>query len=241
MKKNKRPIKYKKERVVLSDVLPFEIPITFSNRHFYDFLIKNKIELSGNKIKWDKNENTLNTIIKLLFDFRDKAVITNEIGINRKWELKTIPFNYKISHKENDFRELTIVHPKNQLALIEFYEANKQLILHYCSLSPFSIRRADKVAKFIFHKDKTHKDKLSNNQDYETVEEYDKEYESLKTFFLFTRITATFTSFMNPTSIIVVKKNITNFSSLTYQNALTAFTLILFRGLCSTKKWLKTL
>lgn len=185
MKRNKRPIKYKKERVVLSDVLPFEIPVTFSNRHFYDFLIKNKIELLDNKIKWDKNENTLNTIIKLLFDFRDKTIITNEIGINRKWELKTIPFNYKISHKENDFRELTIVHPKNQLALIEFYEENKQLLLHYCSLSPFSIRRADKVAKFIFHKDKTHKDKLSKNQDYETVEEYDKEYESLKTFFVY--------------------------------------------------------
>ncbi len=185
MKKNKRPIKYKKERVVLSDVLPFEIPVTFSNRHFYDFLTKNKVELSGNKIKWSKNENTLNTIIKLLFDFRDKAVITNEIGIDRKWELKTIPFNYKISHKENDFRELTVIHPKNQLALIEFYEENKQLLLHYCSLSPFSIRRADKVAKFIFHKDKTHKDKLSKDQDYETVEEYDKEYESLKTFFVY--------------------------------------------------------
>ncbi|MBK6340662.1 MAG: hypothetical protein IPF63_14125 [Bacteroidetes bacterium] len=65
MKRNKRPIKYKKERVVLSDVLPFEIPVTFSNRHFYDFLIKNKVELAGNKIM-DKNENTLNTIIKLL-------------------------------------------------------------------------------------------------------------------------------------------------------------------------------
>lgn len=180
MKKNKRPIKYKKERVVLSDVLPFEIPVTFSNRHFYDFLIKNKIELSGNK-----NEVILNTIIKLLFDLRDNTITTNEISINRKWELKTNPFNYKISHKENDFRELTIVHPKNQLALIEFYEENKQLLLHYCSISPFSIRRADKVAKYIFHKDKTHKNKLSENQDYETVEEYDKEYESLKTFFVY--------------------------------------------------------
>ncbi len=185
MKRNKRPIKYKKERVVLSDVLPFEIPVTFSNRHFYDFLTKNKVELSDNKIKWGKNENTLNTIIKLLFDFRDKVVVTNAIGINRKWELKTIPFNYKISHKENDFRELTVIHPKNQLALIEFYEENKQLLLHYCSLSPFSIRKADKLAKFIFHKDKTHKDKLSKDQDYETVEEYDKEYESLKTFFVY--------------------------------------------------------
>lgn len=185
MTRNKRTIKYKKERVVLSDVLPFEIPITFSNRHFYDFLIKNKIELSDNKIKWKKNEITLNTIIKLLFDFRSKTITKNEIEFDRKSELKTIPFNYKISHKENDFRELTIIHPKNQLALINFYEENKQLLLHYCSLSPFSIRRADKVAKFIFHKDKTHKDNLSENQNYESVEEYDKEYESLKTFFVY--------------------------------------------------------
>ena len=130
MRRNKRPIKYKKERVVLSDVLPFEIPVTFSNRHFYDFLTTNKVELVGNKIKWERNEQSLNEVMKLLFDFRDKAVTTNEIGVNKKWELKTIPFNYKISHKENDFRELTIVHPKNQLALIDFYEANKQLILH---------------------------------------------------------------------------------------------------------------
>jgi len=84
MKRNKRPIKYKKERVVLSDVLPFEVPVTFSNRHFYDFLIKNKVELSGNKIKWDKNENSLNTIITLLFDFRDKKVNKNEIEIKKK-------------------------------------------------------------------------------------------------------------------------------------------------------------
>lgn len=185
MRRNKRPIKYRKERVVLSDVLPFEIPVTFSNRHFYDFLTANKVELVGNKIRWERNEQSLNEVIKLLFDFRDKTVTTNEIGVNKKWELKTIPFNYKISHKENDFRELTIVHPKNQLALIDFYEANKQLILHYCSLSPFSIRRAEKVAKYIFHKDKTHKAKISKSQDYETIEEYDKEYESLKTFFVY--------------------------------------------------------
>lgn len=185
MKRNKRPIKYKKERVVLSDVLPFEIPVTFSNRHFYDFLTTNKVELEDNKIKWKDNEQSINEVIKLLFDFRDKTVTTNEIEVNKKWELKTIPFNFKISHKENDFRELTIIHPKNQLALIDFYEANKQLILHYCSLSPFSIRRADKVAKFIYHKDNTHKDKLSKSQNYETIEEYDKEYENLKTFFVY--------------------------------------------------------
>ena len=36
-------LSYKKERGLLSDVLPYEIPISFSNRHFYLFILRNKI------------------------------------------------------------------------------------------------------------------------------------------------------------------------------------------------------
>jgi hypothetical protein len=39
-------IGYKKERVVLSDILPYEVPPFFSNRHFYNFLVKNKIVIN---------------------------------------------------------------------------------------------------------------------------------------------------------------------------------------------------
>lgn len=185
MRRNKRRIKYKKERVILSDVLPFEMPITFSNRHFYDFLITNKVELEDNRIKWEADKPSLNEVIKLLFDCRNNPVNTNYIKIDPRKDLRTVPFNYRISHRENDFRELTIIHPKNQLAMIDFYETNKQLILYYCSQSPFSIRRAYKIAKYIYYKDRTHQEKLSQNQDYETIEEYDKEYENLKTFFVY--------------------------------------------------------
>jgi thiamine pyrophosphokinase len=184
MKKNKRLIKYKKERVILSDVLPFEIPVTFSNRHLYDFLTTNKISLEGGKLRWRNREPILEEIIKLLFDLREENFTSNSFVVDRK-TLKTIPFNFKITHKENDFRELTIIHPKNQLEIVDFYEREKQLILHYCSISPYSIRKASKVAKFIFHKDKTHRERLANNQSYETIEEYDKEYEHLKTFFVY--------------------------------------------------------
>ena len=183
MKKNKRPIKYKKERVILSDILPFEIPVTFSNRHFYDFLTKNEIELIDHKITWNTSTPALNEIIRLLFDIK-KPIVANETKLE-DWGLKTIPFNYKISHKQNDFRQLTLIHPKSQLAITEFYEKYKQIIVHYCSLSPFSIRRAEKVAKFIYHKDKTHREKLSDNHEGGSIEESDKEYESLKTFFVY--------------------------------------------------------
>lgn len=160
------------------------MPVTFSNRHLYDFLTRNKVEIADGILHWASDDPALNEIIKLLFNFRDTNLDKNSVKIDKK-NLKTIPFNFKINHKENDFRELTVIHPINQLEMTEFYEVNKQLLLHYCSISPFSIRKAHKVAKLIYHKDKTHKQKLSINQSYETIEEYDKEYENLKTFFVY--------------------------------------------------------
>ena len=39
-KRRKIRLKYKKERVLLSDVLPYELPVIFTNRYFYRFLGK---------------------------------------------------------------------------------------------------------------------------------------------------------------------------------------------------------
>lgn len=87
MKRYKRKIrlKYKKERVVLSDVLPFEIPIIFSNRYFYRFLVCYGVEIRDNKIYWndnkkgltEKKKDTLLHIIKLLFGCKPNEPIQN--------------------------------------------------------------------------------------------------------------------------------------------------------------------
>ena len=190
MRRNKKQINIKKERVVLSDVLPFELPVTFSNRHFYRFLITNRVRVDGKVIRWEKDSPGLEALIKLLFGFNhSKAVVNRQIDIDFKLdEYKTIPFRYKISHKEKDFRELVVVHPKNQLALIEFYDKFKEIILYYCSLSPFSIRRPFKVAKYSYHNDRMHIKNLAHDHEHKSVEEYDKEYENLKTFFVYKEI-----------------------------------------------------
>ena len=36
----RKNIGYKKERIVLSDILPYEVPPFFSNSSFYSFLVK---------------------------------------------------------------------------------------------------------------------------------------------------------------------------------------------------------
>lgn len=190
--KQKKVITNKKERAVLSDVLPYELPAIFSNRYFYDFLLEYNVNLSKNKLHWQNNSEALKTILKILFEFDNPDLILTETdnlieirpeAINQS--LKTIPFGYKISHKEKDFRELTVIHPKNQIALVEFYSDFKELILYYCNISPFSIRRAHKVAKFSYHKDKTHFANFAHEHEHNTIEEFDREYENLKTFFVY--------------------------------------------------------
>lgn len=183
MRPHKRKIKYKKERVIISDVLPYEIPLTFSNRHLYDFIVKYKIELNNEKILWKNGDSIIGEIVKLLFGIKkEKPILGRSVNID---SLTTIPFGFKISHKESDFRELTIIHPKNQLALIAFYEKYKELIMHYSSISQFSIRRAVKVSKFRYYKDKTHRINLATGEAYDSTEENDREYENLKTFFVY--------------------------------------------------------
>ena len=67
MKRKKIYLNYKKERAILSDVLPYEAPVTFSNRHFYNFLLQNKIQYVCDGIKWKRDDEALEHIIRILF------------------------------------------------------------------------------------------------------------------------------------------------------------------------------
>jgi len=187
-------IGYKKERVVLSDILPYEVPPFFSNRHFYNFLVKNKVVIDEeNRIIQFKKDDTevLKRLIQTLFGIeKDVNFIKNTnfdyFKFNEKAFEKaflTIPFKFKITHKDNDFRELTVIHPINQLYLVEFYDKYKNTILYNAKLSRFSLRKPSKISSLKYYKDNTNKKKKSKNQDIEIIETTDKEYTSLKTFF----------------------------------------------------------
>ena len=60
-------IKLKKERAILSDTLPYETPITFSNRFFYEFIIENSLEVEGDKIIWNSLNEANDAVVRLLF------------------------------------------------------------------------------------------------------------------------------------------------------------------------------
>ncbi|MCF6359214.1 MAG: RNA-directed DNA polymerase [Cyclobacteriaceae bacterium] len=187
MKKNKtkKPISYGIERALLSDVLPYETPIIFSNRHFYQILVNHKIKFQNDSISWIncKDNLIIKRLIAILFDIKNiPEGDINSLSLNDK-ELRKKAFSYKITHKEKDYRDLAIPHPKSQIELVSFYEEFKELIVYYANQSPFSIRRPDRIAKFVYTNDNTYKAKKGNEDD--LIEESDKEYKSLKTFFAY--------------------------------------------------------
>lgn len=159
-------IPYSKERVLLSDVLPYETPITFSNRHFYNYVLKRKKAKRNSNFR--KNHcKAFSEIENILFN------VDNE----------TIPFSFNISHKKNDYRELNIIHPKNQLRVCDFYDKFNQLIIFFCNKSEFSIRKPSKVADFFFFDDLLHKKNKDGELIYSKIEQDENEYENLKSYF----------------------------------------------------------
>ncbi len=144
MKRKKIKLRYKKERVLFSDMLPYEVPIIFSNRYFYRFLVKNEIKIENDEIRWkDKISKGALSILAFILNaqtsnLQKKGSYSIKRGkFNR---LNRIPFTYRILHKPNKTRELTVIHPANQILMVDFYDKYKSLMLYYTNLDRFSLR-----------------------------------------------------------------------------------------------------
>lgn len=115
-----------KARILLTELLPYEVPMLFSNEGFYK-LVRN-----------GKYNTFFDRILQLSKAGRD----------GRKYG---IPFNYEIRKNiEGDTRTLSVIHPYCQFYFIELYEKYDSLMLHLCSKSQISLRRISKVAKFFY-------------------------------------------------------------------------------------------
>lgn len=119
------------DRVLITETLPFETPIIFSNDGLYDRI---------------KSVEKASAIEKTIV----KALVFGDVGNALK--TSTIPHIYKIKKNSLEFRRLALLHPISQWKIRCFYEKYEQLILHYCSASPASIRTPQKVAGSFYSK-----------------------------------------------------------------------------------------
>ena len=112
-----------KYRVLLTEVLPYELPLMLNNDAFYE----NMQEESLRKTFLD----VFNGIVK-----------------SGTW---TIPFDYDIRRIGGErSRKLSLMHPMIQLDCVEHYAKYDDYMIPLCSRSPFSIRHIVRKAKCIF-------------------------------------------------------------------------------------------
>lgn len=118
-------------RVLVTETLPYETPIIFSNDGLYERVVG--IETS------DQIQKAL--IRALVFGENEPENIHS-----------CIPYLYKIRKNSTEFRRLGLLHPRSQWKVKEFYEKYEDLILYHCSQSAASIRSPEKVAGSFFFK-----------------------------------------------------------------------------------------
>ena len=124
MSKSIKLVKSDFNRVILTDVLPYELPFIFTNEGFY------------NSLK-DRTVKDSPFLSDLLLNYSDKK-----------------PFEYYIKKDKNSDRKLYLIHPSSQINLSDVYKKYSSLITHLCSRSSFSLRAANSIASLYYEKNK---------------------------------------------------------------------------------------
>lgn len=118
------------DRVVVTETLPYETPIIFSNEGFY-------------------------LRLKLLSNSKDDSIdrsLLDLLVVERPKENYTVPFFYKVRKNSTEYRRLGILHPSAQWCIRNFYKDNENLIIYYCTQSLASIRSPQKIAGSFYRK-----------------------------------------------------------------------------------------
>lgn len=154
-----------KARILLTELLPYEVPMLFSNEGFYS-IVSNK--------KFDKFFNKIKELSKAPSDGKTKR----QYGI---------PFNYEIRKSiDGETRTLSIIHPYCQYYFIELFEKYDSLMLHLCAKSPFSLRKISKIAKFYYSPEFVFAEDSLKNAELEVEPEVlDEETKFIKSYFTY--------------------------------------------------------
>lgn len=120
--------------MLVSDVLPYERPVFFTNRFFARFLKYYGVKTENGVLVATKHadEDGLKEFLMLL-------------GGHKEDDRPC--FQYIISKdNEKEGRLLSVVHPYHQVEMAEFYERYKELLVEFCHHSNYSIRFPHRVA-----------------------------------------------------------------------------------------------
>jgi hypothetical protein len=118
-------------RVLITETIPYETPVIFSNDGFY---LRSKEALT-----------TTDSVYKLIFS----RLVEGTAKTSKNY---TIPYLYKIRKTSLEYRRLALVHPIAQWRMMNFYERYEKLITYFCENSTVSLRAPHRVASSFFQR-----------------------------------------------------------------------------------------
>lgn len=189
MTKRKIGVRHKRSRVILSELLPYEVPVTFSNANLYKFLNATNIRFNQSEVLFDATDSSTKTILKIIFG--KDVQITDRVGVGtrsyaiarKQLERPTVPFQYEIRHKEKQSRRLSVAHPMSQISFIDLYEEHKASLLYHTSRSPYSVRHPSRVTRYTVIRDGVFDELLTTQPG--LVETTTQEYDRIRSFFVY--------------------------------------------------------
>jgi hypothetical protein len=138
-------------RVMLTEVLPYEVPINFLNEGMYNFIKDYEKSVQPRTIGQQ---------------FVSKIILFPE---------HTTPYNYRINKNSSSKRLLSIPHPSIQFQICQLYRDYDALIIELCNRSPISLRAPSKVASRFYEKELVHFNSPSRSETVDTeVEGFEK-------------------------------------------------------------------
>ncbi len=148
-------IKLNKFMPLLTDTLPFETPVLFSNRGFYE-TIKNEFDIYYSEQMQCKSRGEEFTNLSILecikeFFFKNSELKNISIFLNDNfYEHGFLPYEFMVNKNQTSLRKISLIHPLVQIQLCDIYAKYTDELLYYTNKTNVSLRHPTSRAKKIY-------------------------------------------------------------------------------------------
>lgn len=181
-------VPYGAERALLSDVMPYELPISFNNSGFVRLLAKLDLRIEDKQVEATWIGPSTPVLLSLLFG---EAVRVSKPRTGKRVKFSTTkgasprthPLTYDIGKSTGGIRSIALMHPRSQIEVVNFYRRYASSILYYTRRSHFSIRHPVGIARFTVFRDPV----FAEDRDPSSigVEEAGRACERLRSYFVY--------------------------------------------------------
>lgn len=164
-------VKMSKFHPLLTDTLPYEVPVLFSNRGLYETLrsaydkyYTTIVKKRAQGMEYNAPETIEYFVIK--YFFADSSLSKLKEKIAKLFRANLLPYEYLITKNKDQQRKISLIHPISQIKICDFYSHYADEILFHTSCSDVSLRHPIKVTSRTFRQHTSLLNKLTKEEEH---------------------------------------------------------------------------